>query len=101
MSRGSAGSVHAAAQPCRGERRVSRIKIFIVIFALRCELDLLVSSFRILEDLAFIIPDHDLLVVVIKHVTGVDGHLAAAARRDRKSTRLNSSHMSISYAVFC
>src|SRR5438477_4878678 len=33
-------------------------------------------------------------------------HLAAAERRrstppDRKSTRLNSSHMSISYAVFC
>src|SRR5579864_9631194 len=25
----------------------------------------------------------------------------ANARRDRKSTRLNSSHMSISYAVFC
>src|SRR5690242_14869968 len=25
----------------------------------------------------------------------------AAAVRDRKSTRLNSSHMSISYAVFC
>src|SRR5690242_21588092 len=24
-----------------------------------------------------------------------------AQRRDRKSTRLNSSHMSISYAVFC
>src|SRR5690349_22095104 len=26
---------------------------------------------------------------------------AAAARRDRKSTRLNSSHVEISYAVFC
>src|SRR6516225_9067386 len=26
---------------------------------------------------------------------------AAAAGSDRKSTRLNSSHMSISYAVFC
>src|SRR5699024_12725924 len=26
---------------------------------------------------------------------------AAADRRDRKSTRLNSSHVSISYAVFC
>src|SRR6267143_5004886 len=26
---------------------------------------------------------------------------AACARRDRKSTRLNSSHSSISYAVFC
>src|SRR5690242_21451330 len=25
----------------------------------------------------------------------------ARIRRDRKSTRLNSSHMSISYAVFC
>src|SRR4051812_49739439 len=29
---------------------------------------------------------------------GTDRH---AARIDRKSTRLNSSHMSISYAVFC
>src|SRR5690242_20959540 len=26
---------------------------------------------------------------------------SAGGRRDRKSTRLNSSHMSISYAVFC
>src|SRR6266480_7259799 len=30
---------------------------------------------------------------------GVDGGRAPV--RDRKSTRLNSSHMSISYAVFC
>src|SRR6266571_5769118 len=28
-------------------------------------------------------------------------HCWATAARDRKSTRLNSSHMSISYAVFC
>src|SRR5207249_7304448 len=27
--------------------------------------------------------------------------VARATRRDRKSTRLNSSHVSISYAVFC
>src|SRR6266480_5393983 len=27
--------------------------------------------------------------------------LAQRTRKDRKSTRLNSSHMSISYAVFC
>src|SRR3712207_8654894 len=27
--------------------------------------------------------------------------LLAASRRDRKSTRLNSSHANISYAVFC
>src|SRR5207249_11050434 len=29
------------------------------------------------------------------------GALAALLGRDRKSTRLNSSHVSISYAVFC
>src|SRR5689334_23535786 len=28
-------------------------------------------------------------------------HLASRLREDRKSTRLNSSHSSISYAVFC
>src|SRR5256885_6289118 len=28
-------------------------------------------------------------------------HAGAAARADRKSTRLNSSHLVISYAVFC
>src|SRR5438067_10097044 len=35
---------------------------------------------------------------------GVPGHHVrrlGAADRDRKSTRLNSSHVSISYAVFC
>src|SRR3712207_8773679 len=31
---------------------------------------------------------------------GLDAHLAAQ-RVDRKSTRLNSSHANISYAVFC
>src|SRR5438309_4401651 len=35
---------------------------------------------------------------VFSHVLG---HQVAAVRRDRKSTRLNSSHSSISYAVFC
>src|SRR2546426_8561833 len=29
------------------------------------------------------------------------GNRALALRRDRKSTRLNSSHLVISYAVFC
>src|SRR5207253_8628952 len=28
-------------------------------------------------------------------------HCAAGVHRDRKSTRLNSSHVAISYAVFC
>src|SRR5690348_17677065 len=30
-----------------------------------------------------------------------EGHARGGARTDRKSTRLNSSHPSISYAVFC
>src|SRR5438477_7247214 len=33
--------------------------------------------------------------------TAVDALLTHPLVRDRKSTRLNSSHMSISYAVFC
>src|SRR5437667_1969443 len=32
------------------------------------------------------------------HLAGPDGHWSAG---DRKSTRLNSSHITISYAVFC
>src|SRR2546430_9699453 len=39
-------------------------------------------------------PGHDLLA----HQVG-EGHLGG--REDRKSTRLNSSHSQISYAVFC
>src|SRR6266571_7488010 len=47
---------------------------------------------------------HDALP--IRHAGGRRRPCAAAARgahpmSDRKSTRLNSSHMSISYAVFC
>src|SRR2546430_11925999 len=32
---------------------------------------------------------------------GADGKLGPATAKDRKSTRLNSSHSQISYAVFC
>src|SRR5437660_2529288 len=32
---------------------------------------------------------------------GVDGTALACGLEDRKSTRLNSSHVAISYAVFC
>src|SRR5437899_9602701 len=33
--------------------------------------------------------------------TSCCGHVGGLLRRDRKSTRLNSSHLGISYAVFC
>src|SRR5690606_36398011 len=64
-----------------------------------------VAAERLLED-----PD----VASVTSFTGIDGTNATlntgrmqialvplAQRRDRKSTRLNSSHVKISYAVFC
>src|SRR5690242_21429612 len=36
-----------------------------------------------------------------ERIFGYLEELRTTQRRDRKSTRLNSSHMSISYAVFC
>jgi hypothetical protein len=69
-----------AAQRYRNSNAL-RIKIFVVVFSLWSELDLLVSGFWVLEDFAFVIPDDDFLVVVIQDVAGIDRHLAAAARR--------------------
>src|SRR3712207_8964642 len=46
----------------------------------------------------------DDLPETVHEPTGVgrpDVHPRALANRDRKSTRLNSSHANISYAVFC
>src|SRR3712207_9025870 len=47
----------------------------------------------------------DLVVALVRlHVHGVGGRIGAqdgAEPEDRKSTRLNSSHANISYAVFC
>src|SRR5690242_20931738 len=38
---------------------------------------------------------------ILRDFSSADAARFVAAVRDRKSTRLNSSHMSISYAVFC
>src|SRR2546427_4952646 len=42
-----------------------------------------------------------LLVTSDKHLLEIDEDRLLLAFRDRKSTRLNSSHSQISYAVFC
>src|SRR3712207_7293955 len=45
---------------------------------------------------------HDELGLVWpREVAPADVHLVATGKEDRKSTRLNSSHANISYAVFC
>src|SRR5690242_21406057 len=41
------------------------------------------------------------VLLVVVEVLGRQRPLLVAEQPDRKSTRLNSSHMSISYAVFC
>src|SRR5690349_24002951 len=52
-----------------------------------------------------IIPDLILMDVRMPRMTGYDACRAMKAtpnlKQDRKSTRLNSSHVEISYAVFC
>src|SRR5690606_40108479 len=40
-------------------------------------------------------------VLRVRRARNRDLHLARCEGRDRKSTRLNSSHVKISYAVFC
>src|SRR5258705_3971942 len=55
------------------------------------------TLFRSLQGLGHAVNGHDL-----GHAhTGDDARGADGARADRKSTRLNSSHLGISYAVFC
>src|SRR3712207_7156395 len=44
---------------------------------------------------------HRLEVVEVEEQHRHPARLALHARQDRKSTRLNSSHANISYAVFC
>src|SRR2546430_6294753 len=41
------------------------------------------------------------VTVLIRGASGTGKELVANALQDRKSTRLNSSHSQISYAVFC
>src|SRR5947199_5874208 len=46
----------------------------------------------------FAILHHVLLIFMVKRLCA---HCSFKMMRDRKSTRLNSSHLGISYAVFC
>src|SRR5690349_23811016 len=43
----------------------------------------------------------DQLVQLLAQLVHALAHREVEAQRDRKSTRLNSSHVEISYAVFC
>src|SRR5699024_5010291 len=56
------------------------------------------------DELSNIIKEHEISEIVVglpKHMNGSLGERGEISQIDRKSTRLNSSHVSISYAVFC
>src|SRR5690242_21287696 len=60
------------------------------------------SALQLRQDLLRVEAEERLLVAPdLVHPDVVEAGLLVLADRDRKSTRLNSSHMSISYAVFC
>src|SRR5205814_7131058 len=87
----SCGAQNAKGQPVRCPTRrspdlgtVRRLNdaapaMKVILFTARAEGDALIDAVRL----------------------GVDEGVALGARGDRKSTRLNSSHLGISYAVFC
>src|SRR3989475_7851995 len=49
-----------------------------------------------------VVEQQQCVVLIAQRQQAADvGHVAIHAEQDRKSTRLNSSHSQISYAVFC
>src|SRR3712207_7678822 len=54
----------------------------------------------LLEEQVVALRDHDAVLRSHGYLTS-DGQFAVPVEADRKSTRLNSSHANISYAVFC
>src|SRR6516225_7212484 len=62
---------------CAREWYDLRVKVLVVVLALRRELQVLVPGLGILEDFPFVIPDYYFFVVMIKNVTGIDRHFAA------------------------
>src|SRR5258705_725005 len=59
------------------------------------------TLFRSREPAAVINPPEGQASVTLEAVPAQLGDLESFAAQDRKSTRLNSSHLGISYAVFC
>src|SRR5207253_10716413 len=70
---------------------IFQFRIVISVDRLRCHIPLFaVDGFSELGDIAVVLEDRRTYDVTEQII-----------RRDRKSTRLNSSHVAISYAVFC
>src|SRR5207249_10396707 len=82
----------------RGAELAPRLDEFAVLRELRDSCDGVRRGVRVLPAVSF--GDEDVTVRRRHDVVGF-GERLGRHLRDRKSTRLNSSHVSISYAVFC
>src|SRR2546426_9293637 len=72
------------------------IDVIAALLALRCRRPVKIEFDRVEEFIAC--PGREPCTIRLRTAADRDGRLLA---RDRKSTRLNSSHLVISYAVFC
>src|SRR3989442_6458369 len=81
-------------------RRPPRSTLFPYTTLFRSQLAKTVSATIVDDDVGgpYTIPPRD---VFAKTLTAQGARLTSWRTRDRKSTRLNSSHVRISYAVFC
>src|SRR5947199_1526836 len=79
-------------------RRPPRSTLFPYTTLFRSPMDAMITAF--LQALPSIVGAL-LLLVIGWIVAGIVGGLVTKLLQDRKSTRLNSSHLGISYAVFC
>src|SRR5690625_7833366 len=125
QSQGSPGHVHGhdhhglAASPSERRRNRGRLKIVLLLVSLYMVAEvvggILTNSLALLADAGHMLSDAAALALALfalwiaerpaqpRYTYGYYRAeiLAAVVNADRKSTRLNSSHVAISYAVFC
>src|SRR5690606_41869470 len=78
-----------------------RLYLHAVAEALNCDLAAIARHYRQKDDLVEAWLDRADSALFARAKSADLAALGAARRLDRKSTRLNSSHVKISYAVFC
>src|SRR5699024_12510099 len=85
-------------------RRSSDLLVFLAAVVLHLCRIFFTGAFRKPRELNWMVGVTLLILAIVNGFAGyslLDDLLSGTGVRDRKSTRLNSSHVSISYAVFC
>src|SRR3712207_8785574 len=82
-------------------RKNGKIVLFNFLGLAPKEYDEVLSFSDIQESILFYLQEEKLFGTLTKLRNQLETQLLKRKRKDRKSTRLNSSHANISYAVFC